>query len=27
VIKSRQMRWAGHAAHMGREETYTGFWW
>jgi len=21
------MRWAGHAAHMGRGELYTGFWW
>jgi len=21
------MRWAGHVAHMGREETITGFWW
>ena len=27
VIKSRQMRWAGHVAHMGRGEAYTGFWW
>ena len=26
VIKSRRMRWAGHVAHMGREEVYTGFW-
>jgi hypothetical protein len=25
VIKSR-MRWAGHAACMGREEVYTGCW-
>jgi hypothetical protein len=25
VIKSRGMRWAGHVAHMGREEVYTGF--
>jgi hypothetical protein len=23
VIKSRRMRWAGHAAHMGKR----GFWW
>jgi hypothetical protein len=21
------MRWAGHVAHMGREESYTVFWW
>jgi hypothetical protein len=27
VIKSRRMRWAGHAARMGRGEAYTGFWW
>jgi hypothetical protein len=30
VIKSRIMRWArhvAHIAHMGRGETYTGFWW
>ena len=26
VIKSRRMRWAGHLAHLGRGETYTGFW-
>ena len=26
VIKSRIMRWAGHVAHMGGEELYTGFW-
>jgi hypothetical protein len=25
VIKSR-MRWAGHVAHIGRGEVYTGFW-
>ena len=25
VIKSR-MRWAGHVAHMGRGQVYTGFW-
>ena len=27
VIKSRRMRWAGHAAHMGERRVYTGFWW
>jgi hypothetical protein len=27
VIKSRRMRWAGYVARMGREETYTRFWW
>jgi len=27
LIKSRRMRWAGHAARMGRGEAYTGFWW
>jgi len=21
------MRWAGHVAHMGRCEVYTGLWW
>jgi len=21
------MRWAGHIAHKGRGEAYTGFWW
>jgi len=21
------MRWAGHAARIGRVEAYTGFWW
>jgi len=26
VIKSRRMRWAEHAARMGRGEVYTGFW-
>jgi hypothetical protein len=26
VIKSRRMRWAGHAACMGRGEVFTGFW-
>jgi len=25
VIKSRRMRVAGHVAHMGREEVFTGF--
>ena len=27
VIKLRKMRWAGHAARMGRGEVYIGFWW
>jgi len=27
VIKSRRMRWAEHAARMGRGEVYTRFWW
>jgi hypothetical protein len=27
VIKSRRMRWAGHAARMGRGEVCTGLWW
>jgi len=27
VIKSRRIRWAGHAAYMGRREVHTGFWW
>jgi hypothetical protein len=27
VIKSRRMRWAGHAARMGRGQACTGFWW
>jgi hypothetical protein len=26
VIKSRRLRWAGHVAHMGRGEVFTGFW-
>jgi len=26
VIKSRSLGWAGHVAHMGRGEAYTGFW-
>jgi hypothetical protein len=25
VIKSRRMRWAGHAAHIGRGKVFTGF--
>jgi hypothetical protein len=25
VIKSRRMKWAGHAARMGRGEVFTGF--
>jgi hypothetical protein len=27
VIKSRRMKWSGHAARMGRGEVYTRFWW
>jgi hypothetical protein len=27
VIKSRRMRWAGHAARMGRGEIHVGYWW
>jgi len=27
VITSRRMRWAGHVAHMGKGEVYTGFCW
>jgi hypothetical protein len=27
VIKSRSLKWAGHVAHMSREEMHTGFWW
>jgi hypothetical protein len=27
IIKSRRMRLAGHVAHMGRGEAYTGLWW
>jgi hypothetical protein len=23
----RTMRWAGHVAHMGRREVFTGSWW
>ena len=26
VIKSRRLRWAGHVAHIGKGEEYTGFW-
>jgi hypothetical protein len=26
-IESRIMRWAGHAARMGEERKFTGFWW
>jgi hypothetical protein len=27
VIKSRRLKRAGHAAHRGRAEVYTGLWW
>jgi hypothetical protein len=27
VIKSKRMRWTGHAARWGKREAYTGFWW
>jgi hypothetical protein len=27
VIKARRMRWAGHAARMGRRGTRIGCWW
>jgi hypothetical protein len=27
IMKSRRMRWAGHAAPMGKIEMHTGFWW
>jgi hypothetical protein len=27
VLTARRMRWAGHAACMGRSEVHTGFWW
>ena len=27
VVKSRQMRWAGHVARMGGVEVCTGCWW
>jgi hypothetical protein len=27
VIKSRRMGWAGHVAHTGRGQAYTGIWW
>jgi hypothetical protein len=26
VIKLRRMRWAGHAARMGRADVFTGIW-
>jgi hypothetical protein len=26
IIKTGRMEWAGHVAHMGGGETYTGFW-
>jgi hypothetical protein len=26
VTKLRKMKWAGHVAHTGRGEMYTGFW-
>jgi hypothetical protein len=26
-IKSRRMRWAGHAACMGKRGMHVGFWW
>jgi hypothetical protein len=25
VIKARRLRWAGHVAHMGKGEVFTGF--
>jgi hypothetical protein len=27
MIKPRGIRWAGHTAHMEREDIHTGFWW
>jgi hypothetical protein len=27
MIKSRRMKWAGHAARMGRRGTHIGYWW
>jgi hypothetical protein len=27
IIKSRRMRWAGHAARMGRRGTHIVYWW
>jgi hypothetical protein len=27
MIKSRRMRWAGHAARMGRRGMHIGYWW
>jgi hypothetical protein len=27
IIKSRRMRWTGHAARMGRRGMLIGYWW
>jgi hypothetical protein len=27
MIKSRRMRWAGHAARMRRRGVHIGYWW
>jgi hypothetical protein len=27
MLKSRRMRWEGHASHMERIEMYTDIWW
>jgi hypothetical protein len=27
MIKSRSMRWAGHAARMGSKGMHIGYWW
>jgi hypothetical protein len=27
MIKSRQIRWAGHVARMGRRGMHIGYWW
>jgi hypothetical protein len=27
MIKSRRMRWAGHAARIGRRGMHSGYWW
>jgi hypothetical protein len=27
VTKSRRMRWAGHAARIGRRGMHIGYWW
>jgi hypothetical protein len=27
MVKSREMRWMGYEARMGRGEMCTGFWW